>query len=123
VDQCDPVLRTDTISLHRLVPQVAAARRENDARARSTKRRTARIIPTPIAGGATWPRRPVATGRPAEALGLAQAALAAHESALGSDDAWTKDSARVTADALAALGRADDAKALRARYGVGPDGN
>ena len=29
-----------------------------------------------------------------------------------------KDSARVTADALDALGRADEAKALRERYGV-----
>jgi hypothetical protein len=29
---------------------------------------------------------------------------------------WTKDSARVTADALRALGRADDAAALRDRY-------
>jgi hypothetical protein len=31
---------------------------------------------------------------------------------------WTKDSARVTAEALAALGRADEAAALRARYGL-----
>jgi hypothetical protein len=30
----------------------------------------------------------------------------------------TKDSARITADALDALGRADEAAALRARYGV-----
>jgi hypothetical protein len=45
----------------------------------------------------------------------------AHESALGEDHAWTKDSARVTADALAALGRTDDATALRARLGLGQD--
>jgi len=30
----------------------------------------------------------------------------------------TKDSARVTADALDALGRTEEAKALRERYGV-----
>jgi hypothetical protein len=58
----------------------------------------------------------VATGCPAQALGLGQTALVAHESALGLDHAWTKDSARVTADALAALGRADEAAALRERY-------
>jgi tetratricopeptide (TPR) repeat protein len=61
----------------------------------------------------------VASGCPTEALGLGQAALAAHDSALGADHAWTRDSARVTAAALDALGRADDATALRARYGVG----
>jgi hypothetical protein len=33
-------------------------------------------------------------------------------------DTWTKDSARVTADALDALGRTEEAKALRERYGV-----
>jgi hypothetical protein len=37
---------------------------------------------------------------------------------LGPQHPWTKDSARVTADALDALGRADEAKALRVRYGV-----
>jgi hypothetical protein len=37
---------------------------------------------------------------------------------LGRDHAWTKDSARVTADALDALGRAEEAKPLRERYGV-----
>jgi hypothetical protein len=31
---------------------------------------------------------------------------------------WTKNSARVTADALDALGRTEEAKALRERYGV-----
>ena len=37
---------------------------------------------------------------------------------LGRDNAWTKDSARVTADALDALGRTAEAKALRELYGV-----
>jgi tetratricopeptide (TPR) repeat protein len=64
----------------------------------------------------------VATGCPAEALGLGQTALAAHESALGPSDVWTKDSARVTADALDALGRADDATLMRQRYGLGREG-
>ena len=58
----------------------------------------------------------VAVHCPAEALVLGQAALAAHESALGPDHAWTVDSARVTAEALDALGRTDEADALRARY-------
>jgi hypothetical protein len=54
---------------------------------------------------------PVASDRPSEALALSDAALAVH-------DAWTKDSARVTADALDALGRTEEAKALRERYGI-----
>jgi tetratricopeptide (TPR) repeat protein len=67
-------------------------------------------------------RLPLATGRPTEALGLGQAALAAHESALGPEHAWTKDSARVTAAALEALARADEATAVRARYALEQDG-
>jgi Tetratricopeptide repeat len=55
---------------------------------------------------------------PGDALALAQTALAAHDKLLGRDHAWTKRSARVTADALDALGRTEEAKALRARYGV-----
>jgi tetratricopeptide repeat protein len=58
------------------------------------------------------------TAQPTEALTLAETALVAHEKALGRDHAWTKDSARVTADALDALGRTEEAKALRDRYGV-----
>jgi hypothetical protein len=34
---------------------------------------------------------------------------------------WTKDSARVTADALHALGRTEEATALRARYDIEHD--
>jgi hypothetical protein len=37
---------------------------------------------------------------------------------LDRNHAWTKDSASVVADALKALGRTEDAKALRERYGV-----
>ena len=37
---------------------------------------------------------------------------------LDRDHAWTKDSARVTADALDALGRTEEAKALREQYGL-----
>jgi tetratricopeptide (TPR) repeat protein len=62
------------------------------------------------------------TARTAEALPLAQTALATHETASGANHPWTKDSARVTADALAALGRADEAAALRARHGLSDDG-
>jgi tetratricopeptide (TPR) repeat protein len=53
-----------------------------------------------------------------EALALAETALAAHEKTLRPDHSWTVDSARVTADALDALGRAEEAKALREKYGL-----
>jgi hypothetical protein len=56
--------------------------------------------------------------RPAQALTLSETALAAHDTALGRGHAYFKDSARVTADALDALGRTEEAKALRERYGV-----
>jgi len=59
------------------------------------------------------------TGRQVEALSIAEGALAVHEATNGSNHIWTKDSADVAADALAALGRADEAAALRARYGLG----
>jgi hypothetical protein len=54
------------------------------------------------------------SGHPTEALALGETAFAAHDKVLGRDHAWTKDSARVTADALEALGRTEEAKALRA---------
>ena len=57
-------------------------------------------------------------GHSTEALALGDTALAAHDKLLGRHHAWTKDSARVTADALDALGRAEEAKALREKYGV-----
>jgi len=49
---------------------------------------------------------------------LGETAFAAHDITLGRDHDWTKDSARVTADALDALGRTEEAKGLRERYGV-----
>jgi hypothetical protein len=57
-------------------------------------------------------------GSPTEALALGEKALANHDKALGPDHSWTKDSARVTADALDALDRTEGAKALRERYGL-----
>lgn len=45
----------------------------------------------------------IAGGRPAEGLKLAQAALARHEKALGTEHFWTIDAAQAVADALAAL--------------------
>jgi hypothetical protein len=56
--------------------------------------------------------------RPTDALTLGETALAAHGEVLGRDHAWTKESARVTANALDALGRTGEAKELRERYGV-----
>jgi hypothetical protein len=44
----------------------------------------------------------------ATALILGKIALAAHDKAFGRDRAWTTNSARVTADTLGALGRADE---------------
>jgi hypothetical protein len=58
------------------------------------------------------------TGRTQEALTIAQSALATHEAASGPNHSWTKDSASLTADALDALGRVDEANALRERYGL-----
>jgi hypothetical protein len=58
------------------------------------------------------------THRTAEALRFGEAALATHERINGPAHPWTKDSARVTADALDVLGRADEAAALRERYGL-----
>jgi tetratricopeptide (TPR) repeat protein len=58
------------------------------------------------------------SGLVTETLSLSETALAAHDKVLGRDHAWTKDSARVTADALDALGRTGEAKTLRERYGV-----
>jgi len=49
---------------------------------------------------------------------LGETAFAAHDITLGRDHDWTKDSARVTADALDAIGRTEEAKGLRERYGV-----
>ena len=58
------------------------------------------------------------TGAPTEALALSETAFAANDKVLGRSHAWTKDHARVIADALDALGRTEDAKALRERYGL-----
>ena len=60
----------------------------------------------------------LADGSAAEALPYSEAALAAHEKVLGENHSWTKDAARVTADAYAALGRAKEAAELRARFGI-----
>jgi tetratricopeptide (TPR) repeat protein len=60
----------------------------------------------------------LASGQPVEALRLGEAAVAAHERMLGPKHPWTSDSARVTAEALDALGRGEGATALRTRYGL-----
>jgi tetratricopeptide (TPR) repeat protein len=59
-----------------------------------------------------------AGARPLHERALAIYEKALHDKALGRDHPRTKDSARVTADALDALGRTEEAKALRERYGV-----
>ena len=57
-------------------------------------------------------------GHSTEALALGDTAVAAHDKLLGRHHAWTKESARVTADALDALVRTEEAKALRERYSL-----
>ncbi|UVK56707.1 tetratricopeptide repeat protein [Mesorhizobium sp. AR02] len=63
----------------------------------------------------------LASGESTEALVLCEAALGAHEKTLGENHPWTRDSARPAADALDAVDRADQAAALRARYGLSDD--
>ncbi len=58
-------------------------------------------------------------GRAADALALAETALAAREAA-AAPSAGIGRAARIAADALAALGRTDDASALRAKHGITP---
>jgi tetratricopeptide (TPR) repeat protein len=58
----------------------------------------------------------LAAGSAAEALTFSETALAGHEKALGKNHHWTRESAGTAADALAALGRTDEAAALRERY-------
>jgi tetratricopeptide (TPR) repeat protein len=58
------------------------------------------------------------TDRAEGALQLGQAALATHERVNGPNHPWTKDSARVTADTLNALGRTDEAARVREKYGI-----
>jgi hypothetical protein len=61
----------------------------------------------------------LAAGQPVEALAVAESALAVFESRDGPYvNDIDVDSARVSADALDALGRTDEAKALRERYGL-----
>jgi tetratricopeptide (TPR) repeat protein len=60
-------------------------------------------------------------GRAAEALTFSETALARHEKVLGKSHQWTRESARTAVDALAALGCADEAAALRQRYGLERD--
>ena len=62
------------------------------------------------------------THRVPEAHALAAAALAIHAATRAPNHRWTKDSARVTADALDALGRAAEAVTLRARFGIEREG-
>ncbi len=65
----------------------------------------------------------LAAGDPEAAQAQGEVALAAHEKALGANHPWTANSARITADALAALGRAQDADAVRKRFGIGQGGS
>jgi tetratricopeptide (TPR) repeat protein len=58
------------------------------------------------------------SNQPTQALALAETALSTDDKALGRAHPWTQDSARVTADALEALGRTDEAKELRERYAL-----
>jgi len=63
------------------------------------------------------------TDRAVEAMALGKAALATHERINGPNHPWTKDSVCVTADALDALGRTDEAAALREHYRIDDGSN
>jgi tetratricopeptide (TPR) repeat protein len=56
--------------------------------------------------------------RPAEAFSLGDTALLIHDHFKGLQHDWTRYSCSVTADALDALGRADEAASLRLKYGI-----
>jgi tetratricopeptide (TPR) repeat protein/transcriptional regulator with XRE-family HTH domain len=58
------------------------------------------------------------TGRATEALSLAESALETHAAVGGSYRSWTKYSAHVTADALVALNRLDEAAIVLERFGL-----
>jgi hypothetical protein len=60
-------------------------------------------------------------GKPSQALAFGEAALLAHENALGPNHPWTKDSARTVIEALTALGRDIEAGSLRVRHALEPD--
>jgi hypothetical protein len=60
----------------------------------------------------------LAKGEPTEALACSEAALAVHEKVLGENHSWTQESARITADALVALGRVEEAVALCKQYRI-----
>jgi tetratricopeptide (TPR) repeat protein len=57
-------------------------------------------------------------GDPNEALALSEAALAAQVKMFGCDHGWVKSSAQTVAEALDALGRADEATGVRSRFGI-----
>lgn len=65
----------------------------------------------------------LAMGRPSETVGLAEAALTAHDKVHGHNHGRTKESARITADVLIALRRAEEGKALRQKYAIEREGS
>ena len=58
------------------------------------------------------------SGSACEALAQAEAVLASAERTLGANQPFTARSAKISADALDALGRSEEAAALRERYGL-----
>jgi tetratricopeptide (TPR) repeat protein len=64
----------------------------------------------------------LAGGNAAQALAYGEAALAVHRQALREGHPWIKDSAAITAAALDASGRTEDAAALRARFDLATNG-
>jgi tetratricopeptide (TPR) repeat protein len=58
------------------------------------------------------------SGDAAKALRCGETTLTVCEKSLGVNHPWTEDAARVTADALGALGRTEEAAALRTRYRI-----
>jgi hypothetical protein len=64
----------------------------------------------------------LAEGNVAQAITFSEAALCVHEKTFGKNHRWTKESARVTADALDAQGRIAEALALRTTHCIKNEG-
>jgi tetratricopeptide (TPR) repeat protein len=63
----------------------------------------------------------LAAGSAGEAHAFAETALVGHERVFGKNHRWTRESAETAADALAVLGRAEEAQVLRNSYALEPD--
>jgi hypothetical protein len=134
-DEFDPAIVTDTIRLHRLVRQIAAARLEGAVR-KDARRAIGKALAATLPHSLSDPSNPEKWGRARRLDVLAFTLVTDHRAEHQLEEwfarlelqalwrftlaphPWTKDSARVTADVLDALGRTEQAAAVRERYGI-----